>query len=125
MLPSLGSFFGVEEGGGCFPYYVRFFTRFLFLPAEPAFLARDANTNTNNKRLELGVSFSSGLPGWFRSCFFVGFIKDFSGTAQISLGFSARRSGLGVSFSAGRGGSCWPSSRNAGLRISVIPHKFH
>ena len=29
--------------------------------------------------------------------------KYFSGTAQISLGFSARRSGLGMSFSAGRG----------------------
>ena len=45
------------------------------LPAEPAFLSRDANTN-NNTKLELGVSFSSGLPGWFLSCFFAGFIKD-------------------------------------------------
>ena len=65
------------------------------LPAEPVFHSRDAN-NTNTNRLELGVSFSSGLPGWFLSCFFVGFIKDFSGTAQTFLGFD-----LAIGFSDG------------------------
>ena len=135
------------------------------------FSRRQQLTTNNNNRLELGVSFSSGLPGWFRSCFFVGFIiiedftlisvaqhkfhqdfrpggrgsgchfrpaagtrrgvvqecgfiKDFSCTAQISLGFQwyrtnlsrifARRSGLGMSFSAGRGD---PAGRRPGMRF--------
>ena len=80
--------------------------------------------NTTN-RLELGASFSSGLPGWFRSCFFVGFIEDFSCTAQISLGFQWSRTNLSRIFGPAVGARDiifgrprWPgggSSRNAGL----------
>ena len=77
-------------------------------------LATPTQQQLTTNRLEIGVSFSSGLPGWFRSCFFVCFIKDFSGTAQISLGFSARRSGLGMSFSAGRGD---PAGGRPGMRV--------
>ena len=115
------------------------------LPAEPAFHSRDANNTTNTNRLELGVSFSSGLPGWFLSCFFVGFIKDFNCTAQICLGFSPGGRGSGCHFRPAVGTrlsyvqesgfikdfSCtaqislgFQLYRTNFIRISVVPHKF-
>ena len=48
-----------------------------------SFLAAPTTPHNTDNSLGLGVSFSSGLPGWFLSCFFVTFIEDFSGTAQI------------------------------------------
>ena len=91
-----------------------------------------------NNRLELGLSFSSGLPGWFRSCFFVRFSKDFSGTAQICLGFSPGGRGSGCHFRPAAGTrladvqdsgfiidfSCTACYRTNLIRISMVPHKF-
>ena len=154
------------------------------LPAEPAFHSRDANNTTNTNRLELGVSFSSGLPGWFRSCFSSAllrisvvphqFVSDFRpavgardvifgrpwesgwatsrnpilcgavqcsavqyGTAQccavkvedlrrkLNNFRVARRAGLGMSFSAGRGGPAGMSFSAGRPPGDTVPHKFH
>ena len=67
-----------------------------------------------NSRIYDKFSRCAGLT--VKKCYsnFVGFIKDFSGTAQICLGFSARRSGLGMSFSAGRGD---PARGRPGMRF--------
>ena len=72
-----------------------------------------------------------------------GFIKDFSCTAQISLGFQLYRtnfirisvvphkfrvtrwSGLGISFSAGRGGPAGMSFSAVRPPGDTVPHKLH
>ena len=74
-------------------------------------------------RLELGVSFSSGLPGWFRSCFFVSFIKDFSCTAQICLGFSPGGWGSGCHLRPAVGTRLSYVQESGFVRCSTAQHR--
>ena len=69
-------------------------------------------------RLELGVSFSSGLPGWFLSCFFVAFIKEF----VKEFGLPTEAVGVGCHFRPAVWG---PAGVWSLFRISVSTHKFH
>ena len=75
----------------------------ILLPAEPAFLSRDANNTTqhnttqhNTNRLGLGVSFSAGLPGWLPLLVFIGFVCN--PVVRHKLAFRAGGPGMSSSF---------------------------
>ena len=91
-----------------------------------SFLAAPTTPHNTDNSLGLGVSFSSGLPGWFLSCFFVDLLRISVSTHKCIEDFSvARRSAWDVIF--GRPwGSGWVILRNPNLfRVSVSTHRFH